>query len=140
MYVYNSNLIYRYTAVFNVQIVVKHSCQRYTFFAPGFIRKMKIGFFFNQVNNYAHFLKNISILNQKTIFSKPKLAKIGLSRDIKYSFRKSVNKKLFTHFFFTFLFFHDDLIPLRNIFLSKKVLNFLHWACYKNKNSVGWTF
>ena len=106
---------------------------RYIFFTSGFIRKVKIGFFFNQVNNYAHFLKNILILNQKVIFSTS--AKIGLSCDIKSLFRKSVDKKLhifnsishpvLLHFFD---FFYDDFIPLSNIFRSqKKLLNFLYY-------------
>ena len=53
----------------NVQLISrKNYCQSCIFFTPGFIRKVKIGFYFNQVNNHAHFLKNISILEQKFIF------------------------------------------------------------------------
>ena len=125
MYVHNNNSIYRSTDVLNVQLMsCKDTCQGYIFFTPGFIRKVKIGFLFNQVN-YTHFSKNISILNKKFKFSTS--AKIGLSYDIKPLFQKSVNKKLqiFNSIFHPVLlhffgFFYNDLIPLSNIFDHEK--------------------
>ena len=123
--------MYRSTDVLNVKLMSRK--KNYIFFTPGFIRKVKIGFFFNQVNNCAHFLKNISILNQKVIFSTS--AKIGLSCDIKSLFRKCVDKKLqiFNSIFHPVLlhffeFFYDDFIPLNNIYRSQKnLLNSLHY-------------
>ena len=107
---------------------------------PVLSEKWKLNFF-NQVNNYAHFLKNILILNQK-IFSTS--AKIGLFCDIKLLFRKSVDKKLqfFTSIFHPVLlhfveFYYNDLIPLSYIFQSQKNIKFPSlliklWSLKKN--------
>ena len=78
----------------------KNSCQSCIFLLlySRFYQKSENWLFFNQVNNYAHFLKNISILNQKTSTS----ARVGLFHDIKSLFQKSVDKKLQI---FTFIFY-----------------------------------
>ena len=95
------------------------------FLYPRFYQKNENWLFFNQGHNNAHFLKNISNLNQKTIFSTS--AKIGISCDIKLQISTFIFHFVLLHFFD---FFYNDLIPF--IFISrsqkKNILNFAYYC------------
>ena len=122
MYVYNSNLIYRSTDVFNVQLMSrKESCQSCIFFTPSFIRKVKIGFFQSGQQLCSFLEKYFDCKPKIYIFSTS--AKIALSCDIKSLFRKSVDKKLqiFISIFHPVLLHFFDFFIMLNLSITKKI-------------------